>query len=172
MKKNLFIIAVLFCFFSGIQAQSPAPSPAASITQTIGTTEFTIAYSRPSMKGRAIFGELVPYDKVWRTGANLATKLTIGKDVTIEGKALKAGTYALFSTPGKASWKIHFHTYDQSYPNTYDGKTPLLSVDVTPATMSDKVESFMFVFENLKDKSGELGILWDNIYVPIKIGVN
>ncbi|HOY13975.1 MAG TPA: DUF2911 domain-containing protein, partial [Saprospiraceae bacterium] len=114
--RNFFLI-VLLCaavFSTDLLAQNgPSPSPGAKTTQTIGTTDVTVAYSRPSIKGRKIFGELVPFDAVWRTGANSATKITFSKDVKVEGQALPAGDYALFTTPGKTSWKIHFHKFDQ-----------------------------------------------------------
>ena len=172
--RNFFLI-VLLCaaiFSIDLLAQNgPAPSPAAKTTQTIGTTDVTVAYSRPSMKGRKIFGELVPFDAVWRTGANSATKISFSKDVKVEGQALAAGDYALFTTPGKESWKIHFHKFDQPGAGAYGKSTPALTVEVKPVMASEKMESFMIMFDNLKDTSGEMGLMWDNVYVPIQLGV-
>jgi hypothetical protein len=168
MKQLLF--TAMLTWASVTMFAQAAASPAAKLTQTVGTTEITVVYSRPAMKGRQIFGTLVPFDQVWRTGANSATKISFAKDVTIEGQALKAGDYALNTTPGKDSWKIHIHTFDQPGAGSYNGKTPVLTVTVKPSTSASKVESFMFSFDNLKADGGDLFILWDNVSVPVKIG--
>jgi hypothetical protein len=168
MKKIFF--ALLCLVQLGALAQNgPVASPAAKNTQTIGTTEVTVEYSRPSLKGRELYGTLWPAGKRWRTGANAVTKFTTAKDIVVEGTTLKAGSYAIFTTPAKDSWQVHFFNYDQSYPPTYDAKTPNHTVTVKPAEMSEKVETFMIVFDSLKADGGEMGLIWGNVYVPIQI---
>ena len=111
MKKILIAAAILTLLAPSAFAQLKLPrvSQKASVTQTIGLTDVTVTYSRPGVKGRTIWGDLVPYDKVWRTGANEATSIAFARDVTINGKALPAGTYSLHTIPGKASWAVIFN---------------------------------------------------------------
>jgi hypothetical protein len=168
--KSIVVIALSIFSMAAMAQNGPAASPAAKIVQTIGTTEISVEYSRPSLKGREIFGKLVPYGQKWRTGANSATKFTTAKDITVEGKALAAGSYAIFSTPGETTWQVHFFTYTEAYPPTYNDKTPLLTVSVNAAKMNEKVESFMIVFDGLKADGGEMGFIWDSTYVPVQIG--
>ncbi|MEY4905462.1 MAG: hypothetical protein RLZZ292_3277, partial [Bacteroidota bacterium] len=104
MKKNLFLTLSFLCvliFSAAAQLKTPAPSPTGKIIQTAGLTDITIEYSRPSAKGRKVFGGLVPYNELWRTGANGSTKVTFSEDVTIGGNALPKGTYALYTIPGE-----------------------------------------------------------------------
>ncbi len=176
MKKlitSLFTICLLVGAVSlNAQDEKAAPSPFSKVEQKVGTTDFTIEYSRPGVKGRTIYGDLVPYDKMWRTGANGVTKLTINKDIMVEGQALAAGTYALMTTPGMSSWKVHFMTYTEGSPRAYADAKPVLSVSVTPQNMGEvKVESFMITIDGLRDDSGTLMIVWDNIAVPVSLGV-
>lgn len=154
------------------QLQTPAPSPAAKTTQTVGLTDVTIEYSRPGVKGRTIFGDLVPYDKIWRTGANAATKITFSDDVTIEGKELKGGSYAILTKPSATMWAVHFYPYESGNFGTYVEKEPAVAVSVAPQTLPLKVENFTMGVGNLHNEGGDLQIIWDNIYVPIKLGVN
>ncbi len=172
--KKLFILSLIVIagMFTTVSAQGPAASPASKTIQTIGTTEITVAYSRPSVKGRDIFGALVPYGAMWRTGANAATKISFSKDVKVEGKDLMAGDYALFTTPGKDEWAIHFFKFETPGAGDYANKTPALTVKVKPMMMEGtKVESFLIVFDTLKNDSGEMDLLWDNVAVPIQLGV-
>ena len=175
MKKNVFslLIALLFLGATQVQAQikTPAPSPSATIMQTVGMTDFTVEYSRPGKKGRDIFGALVPYDMVWRTGANQATKISFNEDITVEGAALKAGDYALFTKPGMTTWEVHFYEHTTSSAGGYKDATPVGLVKVMPKKMNTVRESFQIEFTNLTDESGHLVIAWDNVEVPLKIGV-
>ena len=114
--KKLTVLLLFFLSATGIssvnaqQINTPAPSPTAKLEQRVGLTDITITYSRPSVKDRVIFGDLVPYDKLWRTGANMATKINFSDDVKIEGKELKAGEYSLYTIPGKEEWTLIFNT--------------------------------------------------------------
>ena len=110
--KKLILTITAFCLLAvGVEAQleTPAPSPLSEVEQMVGLTEVEITYSRPGMKDRVIFGGLVPYNELWRTGANEATTISFSKDVVIEGEPLKAGTYGLFTVPGKEEWVVIFN---------------------------------------------------------------
>ena len=111
MKKTLtFFLFMLAAITMQAQVQAPQPSPHAKIWQTVGLTEVTVEYSRPSMRGRTVFGNLVPYGKLWRTGANQNTMVTFSTDVMIGGKTVKAGSYAIFTTPNKDNWEVVFYS--------------------------------------------------------------
>lgn len=172
MKKFLVLsFALMVCTF--VQAQDKAPSPKATSTQIVGLTEVSLEYSRPGVKGRKIYAAdgLVPFGSEWRTGANSATKISFSDDVTIQGQALKAGSYAITTVPGASKWTVHFHEYGEARWSNYKGKTPALAVTTAPVTMSETVESFMIVIDGLKDDGAEIGILWENTYVPLMLGV-
>ncbi|MFN2396963.1 MAG: DUF2911 domain-containing protein, partial [Bacteroidales bacterium] len=118
------IFAISLLFSTSIQAQergndSPRVSPNASVSQTIGTTVVTVTYGRPGVRDREIFGELVPYDEIWRTGANEATAITFSDNVMIEGEELTAGTYSLYTLPGMDEWSVIFNN-NQSWGTQYD----------------------------------------------------
>lgn len=176
MKKSLtFLLAIAFlaCTISiNAQDEKAAPSPFSKVEQKVGTTDVTIEYSRPGVKDRKIFGELVPYDKRWRTGANAVTKITFSKDVKVEGSDLAAGTYALMTTPGSSAWDVHFFPFDGGSPNSYNDSKPTLTVKVNALNMGDVgVESFLIFIDQLRDTSGTLMIAWDNIAVPVQLMV-
>src|SRR5262249_31142448 len=127
----------------------PRPSPGAKVSQTVGTTELSVSYSRPGVKGRAIWGGLVAYGKAWRTGANEITQFQCADEVTVEGQRLAAGTYAVVTTPDSlAAWTIAFSTQkDMAGLTGYDPKTNVLSVKVKPIP-SPFVERMQFTFED------------------------
>ena len=118
------------------QLATPLPSPNATVSQTIGITKVEVVYSRPSVKGRTIWGELVPYDKVWRTGANAVTKITFDGDVTVEGQKLAAGAYGLFTIPGKTEWTVIFNKQSTGSPSDYAADKDVLRVKVKPAALA------------------------------------
>ncbi len=176
MKFNAFAL-ILSCMILSTgqldaQIKTPAPSPSAKIMQTVGMTDFTVAYSRPSKKDRVIFGTLVPYGEVWRTGANQATKVSITNDIKVEGKELKKGDYALFTKPGKTSWEVHFYEHTTSSAGGYKTATPAAVVNVTPKMANVTKETFEISFANLTDEGGHMVLSWENVEVPIKLGVN
>jgi len=155
------------------QIATPAPSPAAMFKQTVGLTEVTVEYSRPAVRERTIFGDLVPYGELWRTGANRATKITFSDDVTIEGEALSAGSYAILTTPGENSWGVHFHAYEGGNWGSYREKEAAVTATVTPVTIPGiKVENFFITVADLKSDGGTLEFVWDQLLVPVKIGVH
>lgn len=177
--KNLFTVAVLvFTAFFALdlngQIRTPAPSPSAKMTQMVGLTEVTIEYSRPGVKGRDVFSAdgLVPFGKLWRTGANQATKISFSEDVTVEGQALEAGAYAILTVPDATSWEVQFHKHESTNFGSYRDKTPAASVNVTPQTLPISVENFFITVANLESDGADLEIIWDNVLVPIKLGLH
>ena len=176
MKKLLTgIFAIAFLAFSvtvNAQDEKAAPSPFSKVEQKVGTTDVTIEYSRPGVKGRTIIGDLVPYDKQWRTGANSVTKITFSKDVEVEGQAVAAGSYALMTTPGKEKWGVHFYEYTKGSGGAYSDAKPKVSVTVEAGSLGDsKVESFLIYIDELRDNSGTLMLVWDNVFVPVAMTV-
>lgn len=171
--KKLFLLACIALISVGgySQIQTPAPSPFQKIEQKVGLTDVTLEYSRPSMKGRTIFGGLVPFGEIWRTGANANTKITFSDDVTIDGKTLKAGSYAIYTRPGQESWEVYFYSDSNNWGNPQewdDSKVAVVTkVKVYPLPMT--VQSLTMTFGNLTNDSVELGILWDKTYVGVPI---
>jgi len=176
MKKiTLFLFVVLASVSLEAQIKTPAPSPSSKLMQTVGLTDVTIDYSRPSMRGRTIFGDLVPFDKLWRTGANGYTLITFSTDVKIGGQDVKAGTYSIFSKPGKSSWEVFFYTDTQGggTPNNWDDSKVVAKVkaEVYPMTEEMKVETFTITIDDLTSTSAKIGFLWEMQYVPVAFEV-
>lgn len=176
MKKVTLFLFVVFIAIS-IQAQinTPAPSPSSKLMQTVGLTDVTVEYSRPSMRGRTIFGDLVPYDKLWRTGANGYTLITFNKDVKIAGQDVKAGTYSIFTKPSATSWEVFFYTDTQGggTPSDWDDSKIVAktTAQVYPMPEGMPVETFTITIDDLTSSSANLGILWENVYVAVPFEV-
>lgn len=154
------------------QLRLPRVSPSASVTQTIGTTDITVAYARPGVKGRAIWGGLVPYDTPWRTGANEATRLTITDPIQFGGKELAAGTYALLTIPGKDEWAVVINSEKDLWgAYQYKPEQDVLRVTVKP-TVVEPQEWMQFTFEDLTPNSANLVLRWESLRVAVPIGVN
>ncbi|MCT4698059.1 DUF2911 domain-containing protein [Tenacibaculum haliotis] len=171
MKKlvlSLFVAALTLT--TNAQIKTPAPSPSSKLEQTVGLSDVTVEYSRPGMRGRTIFGDLVPHGKVWRTGANENTKVTFSTDVTIDGKELKKGTYALYTKPGKTSWEVIFYTDATNWgtPQKWDASKVALSTTVKADMMPMKIETFTITIDDITNSSAVLGMLWENAYVGVK----
>ena len=171
MKKITSLFASLI-LGAGLMAQEmPQPSPSASITQRVGLTDITVDYSRPGVKGRTIFGDLVPYDELWRTGANKATIVTVSTDIMLGGQTLKAGTYSLFTIPGEDEWMIIFNKDTELWGTTgYTQRNDALRMRVKPSAGSF-VERFRISIENITDNSADLILAWDKVQVVIPITV-
>lgn len=169
MKKVLFII---FCLVStGALAQgikTPAPSPAQTIKQDFSLSSVEVKYSRPIIKGRKIFGDIVPFGKLWRTGANSPTTVTFGEDVKIAGQALKAGTYQLLTIPSQFSWEIIFNKGTNGVFN-YKPEEDVLKVKLATTTLSQSVESFSIHFANVISNKMDLVISWEKVAVSIPL---
>lgn len=148
----------------------PRASPNAAVSQTIGTTEVRITYGRPQVNGRTIFGGLVSYDEVWRTGANEATTFSVSSDVTIEGKPLSAGTYSLYTIPGQETWTLIFNNVADQWGTNYDKSKDALRVEVTPESAPSR-EMMTFLFEEVTNTSGTCVLHWAEVRVPFEIQV-
>ncbi len=149
----------------------PAPSPKAKVEQRVGVTDFAVEYSSPGVKGRKIYGGLVPFDKIWRTGANASTKLTASRDFTFGGAAVPAGTYALVTIPGTTSWTVILNkNIEISGADGYEQKDDAARVTVTPATTGAR-ERLAFLFSDTTDDATRLDLEWDavRVSVPIKL---
>jgi hypothetical protein len=167
----LSLSALLLPAAAGAQAPTtPRPSPNASVSQYIGITEVTVTYSRPGVKGRAIWGKLVPYGEVWRTGANENTTIRFSTPVRIEGKDLPAGLYGLQTIPGADDWVIIFSKdADQWGAFSYKPERDALRVHVKPVAASSSQEWMGFSFRDLNEGSAVLELRWERLEVPIKI---
>jgi hypothetical protein len=157
----------------GPHVDFPAASPTATFKQRVGLTEVEIVYSRPSVRGRTIFGGLVPYGEVWRTGANSATRITFGTPVTLQGAHLDAGTYEVFSIPGENEWTVIFQKASKQWgAYAYDKKNDVARVTAKPVAVAVPVESFSMGLADLSDESATLYLAWDRVRVPLKLEVD
>jgi hypothetical protein len=159
------------------QLQPPLPSPNATVAQTIGMTKVEVVYSRPHVKGptrkeeRVIWGALVPYDQVWRTGANNVTKFTVDGDVTVEGQKVAAGSYGLFTIPGKTEWTVIFNKQSTGSPADYSADKDALRVKVKPET-TDMQELFTIGFPQVTSNAAVLALRWEKLSVAVNLGVD
>ncbi|MFT7666022.1 MAG: hypothetical protein ACI9O8_000352, partial [Patiriisocius sp.] len=169
--KKVILYAAMFMMTLAVKAQikTPAPSPLQTLEQTVGLTDVTLVYSRPSVKGRAIFGDLVPFDAMWRTGANQNSMITFGDDVMIGETAVKAGTYAVFTKPGAANWEVYFYSDSQNWgtPEAWDESKVVAKVVAKTYAMPTSVETFTMSINNLKNDGANLEIIWDKTYVTV-----
>ncbi|MDX5586336.1 MAG: DUF2911 domain-containing protein [Aureibaculum sp.] len=172
-KKLLIALLLVGVISANAQIKTPAPSPFSKVEQVVGLTDVTLEYSRPAMRGRTIFGNLVPFDKVWRTGANARTKITFSDDVTIAGDTLKKGTYAIFTKPAVDSWEVYFYTdyAGGGAPRNWDDSKVALKTTAKTESMPMPVQSFTMSFDDLNETSGVIGMLWENTYVGVKFNV-
>jgi len=160
--------------FAHAQLRLPRISPAATVTQTIGVTDLTVAYSRPGVKGRVIWGGLVPYGQPWRTGANEATRFTVTDPIRFGGQELAAGTYALLTIPGPDEWTVVLNSEKDLWGAFgYKPEKDLLRVTVRPSA-AELQEWMAFSFEDLTPNSANLVLRWEKlrIAVPIAVDVN
>lgn len=151
--------------------KTPAPSSSQTIKQGFALGEITVEYSRPSAKGRVVFGDLVPFGKTWRTGANASTKITFTEDVKLEGKEVKAGTYAVYTVPNKETWDIILYSDLTLNGNTanYKAENEVLRVVVKSTALSSNVETFTINLADITASSTTLELLWEKTRVPVKI---
>ena len=162
---------------SGLFAQAPAvqfpaPSPACTIKQRVGLTDIEIVYSRPSAKGRPVFGSLRPYGEVWRTGANAPTKISFSTAVKLNGREIPAGQYALYTIPGEKEWTVIIHKDTKTSVFQYNPTNDLMRLQVTPMKLAEPVETFTIDVSDLRDDSATLDLIWEKTRVPIKIDLD
>src|SRR5208283_2885623 len=179
MLRSLVVAMSGLALVSGLQAQTPridfpAASPACTLKQRVGLTDIEVVYSRPGVKNRTIFGGIVPFDQVWRTGANQATKITFSTPVKLEGNDIPAGTYGFFTIPGEDEWTIIINTNANQWGAfQYNQKDDLVRFKVTPVTLKDTtVETFAIEFNRIRDEAAVLELVWDKTMVPIRLEVD
>ena len=179
-NNNLYYIFIIFLnlsFCYGQRLKTPTLSPFSKISQQVGLTEVTLQYSRPSAKGRVVFGELVPYDKVWRTGANRATRITFKEVAKIGGKKIQPGEYAIYTIPNQGYWTIiiHANTSLRSIAGgAYKPSNDVFRFELVPEKNNNYVETFTCQFSEVKTNSLMLDITWENtlISIPIEVEVD
>jgi hypothetical protein len=175
MLKNLLILLLLVGTIATTNAQikTPQPSPASKLEQVVGLTDVTIEYSRPSMRGRTIFGDLVPYGKVWRTGANANTKITFSDNVMVDGQELKKGSYAIYTIPSETSWEVIFYSDTNNWgnPQKWDDAKVAAKTTVEVQELPMNIETFTITLDDLSTNSAVLGMLWENVNVGVKFEV-
>lgn len=174
MKKifsTLFIAAAFSCAAFAQDLKMPAPSPTATIKQDFSTSGIEITYSRPSLRGRKIFGEVVPFGKVWRTGANSATKIVLGEDLLFKGNPVKAGTYSLYTVPGATEWKVIINKSIGNWgTNGFDEKDDVATFTVPVQKTAETVQSFTIAVDNITINSCDIVLAWENtkVVIPVK----
>lgn len=174
MKKILIALAIIITQFTiEAQVQTPQQSPKATINQMVGLTNVEIVYSRPSARGRAVFGNLVPFGKLWRTGANENTTVSFSDDVVIDGKTLKKGKYALYTVPSSQNWDVIFYSTTDNWgtPQEFNEANVALRTTVKEESMPKAAETFTIGLSGLDTNYGYLEMYWENSYAALKFEV-
>ncbi len=176
-KKSLVLGLAVSALFSlntfAQQLKSPAPSPTQTLKQNFALGDITLEYSRPSLKGRVAFGEVVPFDKVWRTGANASTKVTFSDKVKVEGNDVPAGTYSLYTIPGKTEWTIILNKNVTNWgTDGYKQEEDLVRFKVKPMMISEKVETFTMNVGEMTSTSANVDLMWEKTHVGFSVTAN
>ena len=172
MKKlSLFVCVVMLAATQAMaQLEMPQPSPLSTVSQKVGLVDVTVTYSRPSRRGRTVMGELVPYDQLWRTGANQATKVSFSDEMSVAGQKVPAGEYALFSVPGQEEWTVIFNkNTDQGGTADYKEEEDALRVQVPSSTTDNTYETFTIGFSDLTETTANMNVAWENTNVAIPL---
>ena len=169
--KKIILLSAMFCYgFVSAQIKTPQPSPTATITQKVGVSNISVEYSRPGAKAREIFGQLVEYKKMWRTGANKATKITFEEDVIFGGQKVRKGSYSLFTIPGEKAWEILLNKETELWgTDDYDESKEIYNQTIEIKESVDFVESLTIDFGSFEDFSAIMSIKWANTIVEIEI---
>lgn len=174
--KRLSFILLSALLTSGVYAQDlklPALSPTSKLTQEFSTSNIEISYSRPSMRGRKIFGELVAFGNVWRTGANSATKIKFGEDVTVGGQAVKAGEYALYTIPGATEWEIILNKGVGNWGNAgYDKADDVARFKIAPKALDKNVQTFTINIGHITYSTCNIELMWEKTKITIPVKAN
>lgn len=173
MRTCLLLFSLLIATQFNAQITTPQPSPKATVSQVVGLTTVKLDYSRPAMRGRTIFGDLVPFDKLWRTGANANTIISFDQDVKIADQSLTAGSYAIFTKPGKSMWSVYFYSDTSNWgtPAKWDENKIAAQIEVKSQEISPAVESFKIGVNHLSNTMAHLEIVWENTMVAVPISV-
>lgn len=174
MKKILFLFAIAAGNASFAQTlTTPQPSTTQTIKQNFGLSAIELSYSRPNAKGRTVIGDLVPFGKVWRTGANQATTVSFGDDVTIGDKKITAGKYGLLAIPDKENWTLIItKQLDVTSPAAYKEENDVVRINVKPVALKEKVETFTIQFMNVKASTCDLNLQWENTSITFAISTD
>ena len=169
--KKILLLSAIFCYsFISAQIKSPQPSPTVTITQTVGVSNISVEYSRPGAKEREIFGGLVSYGKMWRTGANKATKITFNENCVFGGAKVKKGSYSLFTIPGEKEWTVVLNKNTELWGvGEYDEKNQVCSIVSKAIETKDFTESFTIDFGTFQSFSAIMSLKWANTKIDIKI---
>lgn len=170
MKKLTLLLAVAGSAFYASAQTLPKPSPSTEVEQQVGATTIELEYSRPGVKERDIFGDLVPFNKLWRFGANSATTISTDHSLFFDGQELKEGTYSVFAIPGKRIWKIMFNTDKKASAESYSEANTVLTVE-GKVYENSYTESLFIGFDDIKDESASIVVLWDETKVDIPFTV-
>ena len=172
MRAFIFTLLLFIGFLGFSQINTPRFSPATEIKQMVGLTEIEVQYSRPSMRGREIFGNLVPYDKIWRTGADNSTKIRFTTDVMVDGNSIKAGTYSIFSIPNQNEWTVMFYSDVELWGVPRDWSDDKIVFSSTyKVNKINPVETFTISFDDLTNNDVNMSISWEKSSVDINIDV-
>ena len=176
--RYLYVVFVFgWVFATGLFAQAPkvdfpAASPTASLKQHVGLTDIEIVYSRPGVKGRTIYGGIVPYNVVWRTGANASTKISFSTPIKLNGTQVPAGKYALYTIPGEKEWIVIISKDTNSFGAfSYKPENDVARLTATPVKLAEPVETFTIDFNDIRDESATLNLAWEKTRVPIRLEV-
>lgn len=174
MKKITIIASLILCAQVFGQVVTPKASPVAKIQQKVGLADIQIDYSRPGAKGRVIFGDLIPFDAMWRLGANENTKLTSSEALIFGKDTLKAGTYAIFAKPGQQNWELYFYNDYSNWglPETWDAQKVALQVTAPVQKIQDFQENLEINIDGLSNSGANLEIAWENTKVSVPFSLN
>jgi Protein of unknown function (DUF2911) len=174
MNKIILVLAMIMAsFFTKAQVKTPQASPRQIITQTVGLTDVEINYCRPGAKGRSVFGNLVPFGKLWRTGANENTIISFSEDIVVDGKTLPKGKYALYTIPNIENWDVIFYKTTDNWgtPEVFSDTNVVLKARVKAEVLPKKVETFTIAINGLDNNFAFLEMYWENSYVALKFEV-
>jgi len=177
MKNKLFVLSLWVIGLIGIstvhaQVAAPAPSPLCELTQKVGLGEIKIVYSRPGKKGREVMGELIPYGRVWRTGANQRTQIHFSEAVKLQGTEVPAGKYALLTVPGEESWEIILSDNLTGSPMEIADDEKTIRFEAPASQMDLTLETFTIMINDIRDASASINLMWENTRVPIEMELN
>jgi hypothetical protein len=174
MKKIIYLFAFVIANYAiEAQVKTPQPSPKSTLSQVVGLTDVTVEYSRPSAKGRTIFGDLVPFGQLWRTGANANSTISFSEDVVINGTTLKKGKYAIYTIPKADMWEVDFYATTDNWglPENWDENDVAARTNVNPVSLGNFVETFTISVNNITNDNATLDISWEKTMVSIKFEV-
>ncbi|WP_086030436.1 DUF2911 domain-containing protein [Tenacibaculum holothuriorum] len=172
-QNKLFFLLALSSSLTFSQITKPSLSPKIKTEQHVGLAKITLEYGQPNAQGRTIFGSLIPYNKLWRTGANASTKLTTNREIYVSGNKVPAGTYGIYTIPTKKEWTIILHKKSNLWgAGGYNKENDFLRFKITPQTLKDNIETFTIHFENFNTNGADLVIAWENTKMKIPVFVD